>query len=116
MATDTAPELRPLLGILYRHSSARLDEVRQAGRKFAHYTTAENALNIIAGLSVWLRNAAVMNDHLEIEHGRAIIGKVLEDQWVSDCGRLSAACTMGSRTRSASISTRTRTAPWRRTS
>lgn len=78
MTADGPAALRPLLDILYRHSDARLAEVKADGRKFAHYTTAENALNIIAGKSVWLRNAAVMNDHSEIEHGQAIIGKTLE--------------------------------------
>lgn len=78
MTADVPAALRPLLDIVYRHSDARLAEVKADGRKFAHYTTAENALNIIAGKSVWLRNAAVMNDHSEIEHGQAIIGKTLE--------------------------------------
>ncbi|MDJ0278670.1 hypothetical protein QLH51_17900 [Sphingomonas sp. 2R-10] len=43
--------------------------MKAEGLKFAHYTTAENALNIMAVKSVWLRNAAVMNDHSEIEPG-----------------------------------------------
>ena len=76
MNTDIA--LNSLLAILYQHNAARLADVKRAGRKFAHYTSAENALNIISRRSVWLRNAAVMNDHSEIEHGRAILNDVLE--------------------------------------
>lgn len=78
MDADVPDTLQALLAILYRHNLSRLDEVKVAGRKFAHYTTAENALNIIAGRSVWLRNAAVMNDHSEIEHGDAVVRSTLE--------------------------------------
>lgn len=73
-----APEVQTLLALLYQHSNRRLEEVRRHGRKFAHYTTAENALNIIGGRSIWLRNAAVMNDHSELEHGRVILTTLLE--------------------------------------
>ena len=46
----------------------------------AHYTSAENALNIIKNKQIWLRNAAVMNDHSEIQHGRSCLDNVLENQ------------------------------------
>ena len=69
---------QPLLDVLFQHSDARLAQVRERGIKFAHYTSAENALNIIAGRSMWLRNATVMNDHSEIAHGTAILTGILE--------------------------------------
>lgn len=50
------------------------------GIQFAHYTSAENALNIINGEKLWLRAAAVMNDVSEIEHGRACLDYMLQDQ------------------------------------
>lgn len=78
MTNDDVPGIQPLLDILYQHGDRRLAEVRDGGLQFAHYTTAETALEIIAGRSVWLRNAAVMNDHSEIEHGRAILSTLLE--------------------------------------
>lgn len=76
---DVSPEVQALLDILYQHSVARLAETKRNGCKFAHYTTAENALNIIRGRSIWLRNAEVMNDHSEIEHGRAILHRLLDE-------------------------------------
>lgn len=34
-----------------------------------HYTSAENAVNIISGGEFWLRNVRCMNDYSEVEHG-----------------------------------------------
>ena len=66
-----------LANVLFGYSLRRSAEVAASGLKFAHYTTAENALNIIGNQTVWLRNAAVMNDHSEIEHGRAVLNACL---------------------------------------
>lgn len=50
-----------------------------SGVHFAHYTSAENVLNIINGQKLWLRSAAVMNDYSEITHGRACVDYMLDD-------------------------------------
>lgn len=47
-----------------------------------HYTTAEAAYKIIANKQVWLRNALLMNDFSEIEHGL----NCLQAAWVSSSG------------------------------
>jgi len=78
--SDVPEALRPLLAILYQNNHRRTDRLKKSGCKFAHYTSAENALNILSGRSLWLRNAAVMNDHSEIEHGRGILNRLLEGQ------------------------------------
>jgi hypothetical protein len=70
MTADVPTALRPLLDILYGHSDGRLAEVKAEGRKFAHYTTAENARNIIAGKSVWLRNAAHVTSTMRTTRAR----------------------------------------------
>jgi hypothetical protein len=75
---DVPGQVQTLLSILYQHSNRRIVGLKRSGCKFAHYTSAENALNILAGRSLWLRNAAVMNDHSEIEHGRIIHERLLE--------------------------------------
>lgn len=41
----------------------------QSGKRLVHYTSAENAYRIISGRQVWLRNALLMNDFSEIQHG-----------------------------------------------
>ncbi len=43
----------------------------------AHYTTAENALNILKG-EIWLRNTRVMNDVAEVQYGASIIQRSLQ--------------------------------------
>ena len=49
-------------------SSARQRMIETNGR-FVHYTTAENALNIIKSKRMWMRNATCMADYREVHHG-----------------------------------------------
>ena len=63
----------------FRLSLGRLQELKDSGRKLAHYTTAENGLKIIQSKTIWLRNAALMNDFSEIEHGRACLTWTLQN-------------------------------------
>ncbi len=74
------PEVSALLSLVYKHHDRRVAAARDEGLLFAHYTSAENALKILAGRALWLRNAAVMNDHSEIEHGRAILDGLIEGE------------------------------------
>ena len=66
-----------LANVLFGYALSRTSDLARDNLKLAHYTSAENALNIISGQTMWLRNAAVMNDHSEIEHGRAIINAAM---------------------------------------
>ena len=62
-----------------------LEARRQAlatGGRLVHYTTAEAAYKIIQGREVWLRNASMMNDFSEIQHGI----DCLVAAWHSDAG------------------------------
>lgn len=52
------------------------------GNRLAHYTRAEVGLQIIGGRRIWMRNASVMNDFSEIEHGQLC----LRAAWASDPG------------------------------
>lgn len=47
-----------------------------------HYTSAGNAFNIISGKQVWLRNALLMNDYSEIQHGITC----LQTAWRNEAG------------------------------
>lgn len=51
----------------------RLENLKRDGFTIAHYTTAETALQIIQNRTFWLRNATLMNDYSEIEHGDACL-------------------------------------------
>lgn len=46
---------------------------RSGAKRFAYYTSADTAIKIIENGEIWLRNATVMNDFLEIEHGHRCI-------------------------------------------
>lgn len=59
------------------HAMNRLTEIREKGTKFAHYTSAFAALQIIEKKSVWMRNAVMMNDFSEVQHGQ----KCLKESW-----------------------------------
>ncbi|WP_169055439.1 DUF2971 domain-containing protein [Rhizobium sp. P44RR-XXIV] len=48
-----------------------------AHHRLAHYTTAENAVNILKGQQIWLRNARVMNDTQEVNHGISMIQRAI---------------------------------------
>ena len=52
------------------------------GQRLAHYTSAETGYRIISGKEVWLRNALLMNDFSEIQHGLSC----LQQAWVSPSG------------------------------
>ncbi len=39
------------------------------GKRFVHYTSAENAVSMIVKKEIWMRKASLMNDYMEIEHG-----------------------------------------------
>jgi hypothetical protein len=64
--------------LMYQHVSLRIDGLKAENRKIAHYTSAENAMNIIIGKTIWLRNASLMNDFMEIQYGRDRLSAVLK--------------------------------------
>lgn len=53
------------------------------GMRLVHYTSAEGAHRIITGKQMWLRNAQLMNDFSEIQHGL----NCLYAAWNSQCGK-----------------------------
>lgn len=48
--------------------------------RFAHYTSAEAALKIIASKRIWMRNAMCMSDYREVQHGFDILAKYFSDK------------------------------------
>ena len=55
----------------------------ETGGRLVHYTSAESAYKIIKGRQIWLRNASMMNDFSEIEHGL----QCLISAWASEPGQ-----------------------------
>jgi hypothetical protein len=73
----------------FPYGTRKMEDVRKNNTRFVHYTSAENALNIIDGKQVWLRNTNLMNDYREVLHG----DRCLLDSWNDDAvgGRLKSA-------------------------
>lgn len=66
-----------MLELFFFYDRKRVKQVLEGKKLLAHYTTADTAMKIIKGRSLWLRNAGMMNDYMEIEHGKAAIEPVL---------------------------------------
>jgi hypothetical protein len=64
------PEIAERLeSIFMPHSAKSKIDIKEAGNKFVHYTSAENAINIISSKTLWMRSPRCMNDYMEITHG-----------------------------------------------
>lgn len=55
------------------------EKVLAENQRFAHYTSAETAVNIIQNQELWLRNATVMNDFSEISYGMDLTRKAFSE-------------------------------------
>ena len=71
------------LRIFYPYAHQRSQEVYTNNLDFVHYTSASNAFRIIENREVTLRNAVLMNDFSEIDHGE----KCLQNAWNSRVGK-----------------------------
>ncbi len=59
-----------------------LYKIKTNNRRFAYYTSADTAKEIIENKEVWLRSAAVMNDFSEITYGLDLTKKAFHsDSW-----------------------------------
>jgi hypothetical protein len=60
----------------------KLISLKTSGRRLVYYTTADVAVSIIRKKEIWMRNTAVMNDYLEVEHGMTCV----ESAWNESTG------------------------------
>jgi hypothetical protein len=70
------PDVRHLF---FPYLTKRMQALRRNGGKFAHYTSAQVALQIIQAQHVWMRNSLVMNDFSEVQHGYDCLDHSLSD-------------------------------------
>lgn len=61
--------MNPLFPIFHPFALEKITSLKNSGRQFSHYTSAEAALNIIRTQKIWLRSASIMNDYAEVQHG-----------------------------------------------
>lgn len=71
-------DLDDFMEVVFGYANARERRLEEQNLKLAHYTTAETALQILDGRKLWMRNATVMNDHSEIQHGHEIVSAALD--------------------------------------
>ncbi|HEU0217922.1 MAG TPA: DUF2971 domain-containing protein [Stellaceae bacterium] len=55
--------------VFFAHAKKRRDQLTQDNLRLVHYTTAENAINIIRSRTFWMRDTRSMTDFREVEHG-----------------------------------------------
>ena len=72
-------ELRQLASIFLPHSYKRSLQAypEKQSAKFAHYTSADAAMQIIETKRFWMRNAMCMADYSEVNHGFELLKKAL---------------------------------------
>jgi hypothetical protein len=61
-----------------------MPEMRERKGRFVHYTSAEAAHSIISSASIWMRNAACMNDFSEIQYGFKLLTSCLKELGIGD--------------------------------
>ena len=54
-------------------------QIENGTKQLVHYTTAENALNIIKSRQFWLRNVRCMEDYSEVQHGINLLVRIFSD-------------------------------------
>ena len=73
-------KLERLERIFVPTANQRINTLIAGKGRLVHYTTAENALNIIKTREIWLRNARAMQDYSELHHGVRQLAGLLRDQ------------------------------------
>jgi Protein of unknown function (DUF2971) len=66
---DAMAAVQTLMAILSPHMVEEVEKLKSGQSELVHYTTAENALNLIKSQRFWLRNVRCMNDYSEVENG-----------------------------------------------
>ena len=56
------------------------EELKSRGNKLVHYTSSDNAVNILNGKELWMRNPSIMNDYSELQHGLSQVGSYFFDK------------------------------------
>ncbi len=83
LADMSVQEVVDRLGPVFQPYVVRkTNEARSSGQRFVHYTSCDAALSIIENNSIWFRNATLMNDFSEIQHGL----NCLRQYWLHDRG------------------------------
>lgn len=72
---DPMDAVQALMAVLSPNAIAEAEKLKTGQSQLVHYTTAENAINIIKSERFWLRNVRCMNDYSEVQHGIDLLVK-----------------------------------------
>ncbi len=72
--------LQDIESIFMKWLLQRNNDLADNNKKLVHYTSSENALNILAGGKLWMRNPSCMNDYSELQHGMREINNFFFDE------------------------------------
>lgn len=72
------PDWIQLQRIFFPTATRRCEEIVKSPIKFAHYTSAENCVNLLRKQTLWLRSARVMNDTSEIDYGLYLLQRYMQ--------------------------------------
>jgi hypothetical protein len=89
-----------LTAALYSDQEKAIARLSDGSSKLAHYTSAENGLNLLKSKTFWLRNVKCMNDYSEVSHGIDTLVRVLrkdEDRLLEALGTALDSCADGTR-------------------
>lgn len=62
------------------YAAVAANRVQSIGCRFAYYTTAATALEVLRRREIWMRNTMVMNDYSEVEHGLTCIFEAYQSE------------------------------------
>jgi hypothetical protein len=69
LTKDQLEDLTKVMRIFLPYAFRNRDRVKESKARFVHYTSAENALNIINSKCIWMLNTNCMADYREVNHG-----------------------------------------------
>jgi hypothetical protein len=69
MDLENPDNLEKLEKIFMPHMAKGKENLTNGNNKFVHYTSAENAINILNSKTLWMRSPRCMNDYMEITFG-----------------------------------------------
>jgi hypothetical protein len=69
LTVEQLATIEMLNSTLFPYAARKRKEMIDSSGRFVHYTSAENALNILKTKCVWMRNTTCMTDYREVHHG-----------------------------------------------
>ncbi len=85
---DAQDAVERLFNVLAPGLADEAAQLEKGNYRLVHYTSAENALNILKSGEFWLRNVRCMNDFSEIQHGIRMLQRTFNENEEARLGRL----------------------------